>query len=250
MIGAIESFLSQAGPWSLIVVFVAIVLESSAGLGLIFPGETLALIAGAMAADSFYSPWTAFAVVALAAMTGDLTGFTIGHTKGQAVLARWAFARRQYEAHRERLEYYFDALRRRDCVCRTLRRGRPRFRSLRGRTLGHAHPQVRANRDTRGIGVGRGRSRPRLCSGFQLANRREVAQIARRGNRRSCYLDGADGRVVAGGLPPTDADRRGMESAPYRPLRLRPDSIRGIRPQPLLADAVTLAFILRLDCSR
>ncbi|MGB9382926.1 VTT domain-containing protein [Candidatus Binatus sp.] len=108
MIGAIESFLSQAGPWSLIVVFVAIVLESSAGLGLIFPGETLALIAGAMAADSFYSAWTAFAVVALAAMTGDLTGFTIGHTKGQAVLARWAFARRQYEAHRERLEYYFE----------------------------------------------------------------------------------------------------------------------------------------------
>ena len=108
MIGAIESFLSQAGPWSLIVVFVAIVLESSAGLGLIFPGETLALIAGAMAADSFYSAWTAFAVVALAAMTGDLTGFTIGHTKGRAVLARWAFARRQYEAHRERLEYYFE----------------------------------------------------------------------------------------------------------------------------------------------
>ncbi len=108
MIGAIESFLSQAGPWSLIVVFIAIMLESSAGLGLIFPGETLALIAGAMAADSFYSAWTAFAVVAIAAMTGDLTGFTIGHTKGQAVLARWAFARRQYEAHRERLEYYFD----------------------------------------------------------------------------------------------------------------------------------------------
>ena len=108
MLRAIESFLSQAGPWSLIVVFVAIVLESSAGLGLIFPGETLALIAGAMAADNFYSPWTAFAVVALAAMTGDLTGFTIGHTKGRAVLARWAFARRQYEAHRDRLEYYFD----------------------------------------------------------------------------------------------------------------------------------------------
>ncbi len=107
MIAAIESFLSQAGPWSLIVVFVAIVLESSAGLGLIFPGETLALIAGAMAADSFFSLWTAFTVVAIAAMTGDLTGFTIGRTKGPAVLTRSAFARRQYEAHRKRLEYYF-----------------------------------------------------------------------------------------------------------------------------------------------
>ena len=91
MIAAVESFLGQSGPWSLVVVFVVIVLESAAGLGLIFPGEAMAVIAGAMAADNFYSPWTAFAVVAIAAMIGDLTGYTLGHTKGQAVLARWAF---------------------------------------------------------------------------------------------------------------------------------------------------------------
>jgi len=108
MIAAVESFLSQAGPWSLVVVFVVIVLESAAGLGLIFPGEAMAVIAGAMAADNFFSPWTAFAVVALAAMIGDLTGYMIGHTKGKAVLARWAFARRQYEKHRKRIEYYFE----------------------------------------------------------------------------------------------------------------------------------------------
>ena len=108
MFAAIERFLGQAGPWSLVVVFVVIVLESAAGLGLIFPGEAMAVIAGAMAADNFFSPWTAFAVVALAAMIGDLTGYTIGHTKGKAVLARWSFARRQYEKHRKRIEYYFE----------------------------------------------------------------------------------------------------------------------------------------------
>ena len=108
MIAAIESFLGQAGPWSLVVVFVAIVLESSAGLGLIFPGEMMAVIAGAMAADAFFSPWTAFAAVAIAAMTGDIAGYTLGQKKGRAVLKRWAFARRQYEAHRKRLEYYFE----------------------------------------------------------------------------------------------------------------------------------------------
>ncbi len=108
MFAAIERFLGQAGPWSLVVVFVVIVLESAAGLGLIFPGEAMAVIAGAMAADNFFSPWAAFAVVALAAMIGDLTGYTIGHTKGKAVLARWAFARRQYEKHRKRIEYYFE----------------------------------------------------------------------------------------------------------------------------------------------
>lgn len=108
MVAAVERFLGQSGPWSLIVVFVVIVLESSVFLGLIFPGETIALIAGAMSADAFFSPWAAFAVVAAAAMIGDLTGFTIGHIKGQTVLTRWAFARRQYDAHRKRLEYYFE----------------------------------------------------------------------------------------------------------------------------------------------
>jgi len=68
----------------------------------------MAVIAGAMAADNFFSQWTAFAVVALAAMIGDLTGYMVGHTKGKAVLARWAFARRQYEKHRKRIEYYFE----------------------------------------------------------------------------------------------------------------------------------------------
>src|SRR5271155_4736648 len=108
MLAAVENFLGQAGQWSLLVIFSVIALESSAFLGIIFPGEALAVIAGAMAADGFFSPWTAFATVAGAAMVGDLTGFTLGHTKGQAVLARWAFARRQYEKHRERLEHYFE----------------------------------------------------------------------------------------------------------------------------------------------
>lgn len=108
MIAAVQNFLGQSGPWSLVVIFLVVALESSAGLGLIFPGEMMAVIAGAMASDEFFSPWTAFAVVASAAIIGDLTGFTIGHTRGPAVLKRWTFARRQYEKHRARLEYYFD----------------------------------------------------------------------------------------------------------------------------------------------
>ena len=108
MIAAVESFLGQSGPWSLVVIFVVIALESSVFLGLIFPGETMAVIAGAMAGADFFSPWTVFAAVASAAIVGDLTGFTIGRAKGRAVLARWSLARRQYEKHRERLEYYFE----------------------------------------------------------------------------------------------------------------------------------------------
>jgi membrane protein DedA with SNARE-associated domain len=108
MIAAVEAFLTHAGPWALIVVFAVVALESSAFLGLIFPGETIAVIIGALAADDYFSPWTAFATVAGAAVVGDIIGYTLGRYRGQAVLARWAFARRQYEKHRARLEHYFE----------------------------------------------------------------------------------------------------------------------------------------------
>jgi membrane protein DedA with SNARE-associated domain len=108
MIAAFQRILAQAGPWALVVVFIGVALESSAFLGLIFPGETIAVIAGALAADDFFSPWTALATVAAAAIVGDLTGYTLGLYRGKAVLARWSFARRQYEKHRRRLEHYFE----------------------------------------------------------------------------------------------------------------------------------------------
>ena len=108
MIAAFQRILADAGPWALVVVFIGVALESSAFLGLIFPGETIAIVAGALAADDFFSPWACFATVAGAAIVGDLTGYTLGRYRGKAVLARWNFARRQYDKHRERLEHYFD----------------------------------------------------------------------------------------------------------------------------------------------
>jgi undecaprenyl-diphosphatase len=108
MIAAVEGFLAQSGPWALVVVFIGVALESSAFLGLIFPGESIAVIAGALAAADFFSPWTALATVAVAAIVGDLTGYALGRYRGKAVLARWSFARRQYEKHRKRLEHYFE----------------------------------------------------------------------------------------------------------------------------------------------
>src|SRR6266481_9412654 len=108
MIAAFQRILTPAGPWALVVVFVAVALESSAFLGLIFPGETIAVIAGALAADDFFSPWTALATVAAAAIAGDLTGYALGRYRGKDVLARWSFARHQYDKHRKRLEHYFE----------------------------------------------------------------------------------------------------------------------------------------------
>lgn len=108
MIAALEQTLARAGPVALIAIFFVIALESSAFLGLLFPGELAALIAGAMSAAGVFSPWPALASVISAAVAGDIGGYTLGRYRGEAVMARWPFARRQYERHRQRLESYFD----------------------------------------------------------------------------------------------------------------------------------------------
>ncbi len=108
MIATLEALLAHAGIWALVAIFLVIMLESSAFLGLLFPGEMAALIAGAMSAAGAFSPSLAFAIVAVGAIAGDLGGYALGRYRGEAVLARWSFARRQYERHRQRLEYYFE----------------------------------------------------------------------------------------------------------------------------------------------
>jgi membrane protein DedA with SNARE-associated domain len=105
---ALQGFLGSVGAWALVPIFLVVTLESSAFLGLLFPGEMVALIAGALAATQAFSPWLAFATVASAAVLGDVAGYALGHYWGQAVLDRWSFACRQYQRHRRRLESYFE----------------------------------------------------------------------------------------------------------------------------------------------
>jgi membrane protein DedA with SNARE-associated domain len=107
MIATLERLLVHYGPWALLPIFVIVVLESSAFVGLIAPGEVTALIAGALAAARAFHFSTAFAVVAGGAIVGDLAGYALGRFKGDALLARWDFARRHYERHRGRIEAYF-----------------------------------------------------------------------------------------------------------------------------------------------
>lgn len=104
----IEQWLVQAGPsLALPAIFVIVALESSAFLGLLVPGEVAALLAGVLAGAGVFTLQTAFAVVAGAAIVGDLSGYALGRRFGRQLLSRWNFARRAYERHRRRLERYF-----------------------------------------------------------------------------------------------------------------------------------------------
>ena len=86
MIAVLLGFLSYSGPWALVVIFLVIALESSAFLGLFFPGEAVALIAGALVSAQIFSLGAAFATVATAAIAGDVVGYTLGHYWGQVVI--------------------------------------------------------------------------------------------------------------------------------------------------------------------
>ncbi len=108
MIAALEALLAHGGIWALVAIFLVVALESSAFIGVLFPGEVAALIAGALSASGVFPPALAFATVAGAAIAGDIGGYALGRYRGRAVLTRWSFAQRQYERHRLRIESYFE----------------------------------------------------------------------------------------------------------------------------------------------
>jgi undecaprenyl-diphosphatase len=107
MTGVLQELQSHSGAWPLIVIFSVVALESSAFLGLLFPGETVALAAGALAAAGVFRFWCGLGAVAGGAILGDIGGYVLGRWKGEALLARWAFARHQHERHQREIESYF-----------------------------------------------------------------------------------------------------------------------------------------------
>ena len=69
---ALQGFLGSVGAWALVPIFLVVTLESSAFLGLLFPGEMVALIAGALAATQAFSPWLAFATFSVGLFGGHV----------------------------------------------------------------------------------------------------------------------------------------------------------------------------------
>jgi membrane protein DedA with SNARE-associated domain len=107
MLGGLEDLFGQLGSRALVPIFILIALDSSAFLGLVLPGETVALIAGAMAGAGMFTPWAAMGAVVGGAIVGDLAGYAFGRYKGVYLLQRWPFLGRHYERHRKTLESHF-----------------------------------------------------------------------------------------------------------------------------------------------
>jgi undecaprenyl-diphosphatase len=87
------------GDWGLVIVFLATFLETSAFLGLLVPGETIVILAGILANETFRAklgvagdlPVSIEQVIMITiagVVAGDHAGYLLGRFKGRAIAAR------------------------------------------------------------------------------------------------------------------------------------------------------------------
>ncbi|MFC8198893.1 DedA family protein [Streptomyces sp. NPDC057298] len=88
----VGALIEAAGWWSYIVVFAVTAAETGAFVGVLLPGETVILLASAIAGRGDLNPLLLAALVVTGGMTGDSLGYALGHWYGRrpnARLTRW-----------------------------------------------------------------------------------------------------------------------------------------------------------------
>jgi len=73
------ALIEAPGAWSYVVLFAVTAGETSAFVGLLLPGETLILLAAAVAGRGGLDPVLLAAAVVTGGMTGDTLGYALGH---------------------------------------------------------------------------------------------------------------------------------------------------------------------------
>ncbi|MER7741894.1 DedA family protein [Streptomyces sp. NPDC096538] len=101
----IDTLIESAGWWAYLVVFAVTVGETSAFLGLLVPGETVILIAAALAGKGDLNP----VILAVAVVTGGIIGDNLGYLMGRRCGRRPSsgrFRRFRVDAHLRRAQTF------------------------------------------------------------------------------------------------------------------------------------------------
>lgn len=88
-------------------IFLIVFAESGLFFGFFFPGDSLLLVAGVLAAAGLLNIWILIPLIFLAAILGDQVGYWTGHTFGRRLFKRddsWLF----HKDHVTRSEEFFD----------------------------------------------------------------------------------------------------------------------------------------------
>jgi membrane protein DedA with SNARE-associated domain/membrane-associated phospholipid phosphatase len=89
MLDYLVHFITRIGSWSYLAIFLGASLESAIFLGFVIPGETLALVAGFLAAQGALELDVAILSVSLGAIVGDSIGYEVGQRLGRPALSRY-----------------------------------------------------------------------------------------------------------------------------------------------------------------
>src|SRR5436305_11941619 len=84
----LASLVDRLGQWGYLVIFLGAVLESAAFLGLVFPGESLVIVAGFLAAQGLLDIGDLIVVAAIGAIIGDARGYEMARRWGRSGLDR------------------------------------------------------------------------------------------------------------------------------------------------------------------
>ena len=96
MTAVVNQLLHAPGWLVLLAAGLAVFSEDALFVGFVFPGETLAVLAGVAASRGMVSLWSAMAVVILAAVVGDSVGYEVGKHFGQRILSTRLLRHRQH----------------------------------------------------------------------------------------------------------------------------------------------------------
>lgn len=88
MVDALIDLAARLGTWGYVIVFAASVLEASAFLGLVVPGETIVIASGFLAWQGLLDIGDVIIVATIGAIIGDSIGYELGRHFGRPWLLR------------------------------------------------------------------------------------------------------------------------------------------------------------------
>ena len=103
----VAALVAAYGAWTYAILFFIIFVETGVVIMPFLPGDSLIFVAGTFAANGSLDPWALFALLSVAAVSGDAANYWIGHLVGPRVFAHedhWFFRRK----HLERTQAFYD----------------------------------------------------------------------------------------------------------------------------------------------
>ena len=108
MFDNVINFVSLIGHWGYLVIFLIVMLECQALLGLFMPGESLVLAGGFLAEQGLFDPGVLIFVISAAAILGDSIGYELGRHLGRGWLIKQGRRLWFHQEHLDRVDRFLE----------------------------------------------------------------------------------------------------------------------------------------------